>query len=378
METKEILKQIKFIDETGVVPDIMVAVKSKMNIMLRGPTGTGKSFLLKELAKANKKTLLVSNMTCGTGIEEIKGRYVVVPNEDTGKPEVKWVDGILISAMKKGYWMLIEEANFMPEEVASAFYSVMDDRRNIIIEEHENEVVESHPDFRLFLTANWGYKGTIIPNDAIRNRIDTYFDLTYLTQAQEAKLITRDTALPIDISNTITKFAHRQRKIKSRNQPDISTRVLIRWATLIQNGMKPLIAGERTIVPLLFYDELEKEKLRETLKFEFEKFDYVPKAKTTGKKSKLKEKDKAEGWSGKSEYKYSATTINVGDIVSISKEGRTFYGQVSRVIETKKGTKAWAIWNEDIKKAKKKIASPYIPMESPDFTSRMKLIEKAK
>ena len=88
----------------------------------------------------------ILNLSKMASTEEIKGRYVVQPDED-GKTTVRWIDGVLVTAMKKGYWVVIEEGNFMPEELASAFYSVMDDRRNIILDEHENEIIQAHPEF---------------------------------------------------------------------------------------------------------------------------------------------------------------------------------------------------------------------------------------
>ena len=352
----------RFIDIWGYIPRVKKAIKARMNIMLRGPTGTGKTFLLGELAKEHKKTLFVTNMTCGATTEEIKGRYVVQPDED-GKTQVKWVDGILVTAMKKGAWLVIEEANFMPEELASVFYSVMDDRRNTILDEHENEVVTAHEDFRLFLTGNWGYKGTVIPNDAIRNRIDVYFDLKYLPEREEGKLIARETGVSSKIANLITKFAWKQRRIKSRHQPDISTRILIRWATLIQNGMTPIEAGEHTIIALLFHEESEKEKVREALKFEFEAIEDEMKPKGKATESASSEDVRAKVKSG--------DTINIGDLVSISKGKMKYFGRVTKITTSRSGKKIWALWNDDRDKAIKGVPCKVFPLETADLASRV-------
>lgn len=354
--------QNQFIDIWGYLPRIRKAIEQGYNIMFRGPTGTGKTYLLKELAKEYKKPLLILNMTCGASVEEVKGRYVVQPNE-SGDTTVKWIDGALVTAMKKGYWIVIEETNFMPEELASVFYSVMDDRRNIVLDEHENEVITAHPEYRLFMTANWGYKGTVIPNDAIRNRIDVYFDLGYLNEKEEGKLITRETELKEPIAQLISKFAWRQRQIKSRHQPDISTRILLRWAKLIKHGMHPLEAGEHTIVSLLFHDEKEKDKIREAMKFEFEAYDDLS---TT--KSRTTKKAKTTTKSG---------DIEVGDLVSLEKSGLKFYGLVTKITSTRKGDKIWAFWNDKIDEAIKGTPSSWIPIESGDYVSKISLEKKA-
>lgn len=355
----------KFVDAGGVLPRVRKAIDIGYNVIFRGPTGTGKTFLVKELANEYKKTLLVLNMTAGAGIEEVKGRYVVQPDED-GKTRVVWIDGALVTAMKKGWWIVVEEANFMPEELASVFYSVMDDRRNIVLDEHENEMVTAHPEFRLFMTANWGYKGTVIPNDAIRNRLDFYADLTYLNEKEEAKLIARDTEIREDVAKLIAKFASKQRKIKSRHQPDISTRILIRWANLIKAGLSPLEAGEHTIVSLLFHEESEKEKIRETLSFEFEALEEELK----------KDPEKSKGKSTSKSTPKRTGTIGDGDLIKTSRHGKEYYGIVRRITTTKEGNKYWCMWNEDYDDAIDGTPSPELPMEIPALHKNVELVKK--
>ncbi len=373
----------KFVDIWGYTPSMKMAIKLKYNIMLRGSTGTGKTMWIKELAKEQGKTLIILNMTAGATIEEIKGRYVVQPDED-GKTRVVWIDGALVMAMKKGYWIVIEEANFLPEELASVFYSVMDDRRNIIIDEHENEIVKAHPDFQLFLTGNWGYKGTTIPNDAIRNRIDTYFDLTYLDEKNESALLVRETGVDKEVADLICKFAWSQRRIKSRNQPDISTRTLIRWATLIKNGMSSIKAGEHTIISLLYHEEKEKEKIRETLMFEFEALEDKIKAKKGGKtksKSKSEEteetEDEVKTIYKRKKAKSKSGDFEVGDLVQTDKHGKIYYGIIKRISTTRDGDKIWCLWNDNEGEAIAGKASPFIPYESKTKIELVSIVKKA-
>lgn len=350
----------QFVDVWGYIPRIRVAIELGYNIILRGPTGTGKTLLIQELAKEYGATLLVMNMTAGASVEEVKGRYVVQPDDD-GKTVVQWIDGQLVTAMKKGWWIVIEEANFMPEELASVFYSVMDDRRNLIVDEHENEMIKAHPNFRLFMTANWGYKGTVIPNDAVRNRLDFYADLNYLPEKEEARLIVRKTDIKPKVAELISKFAWSQRRIKSRHQPDISTRILERWAKLIKGGLTPLEAGEHTIVSLLYHNEKEKAKVREALKFEFEELE-LEAMEEEGKSSKPK----------------SSEPIRKGDLVKCQRlthtgKRETMYGVVTRISSSRTGEKVWALWNSDKEKAKNKEPGA-IPVESQEKMTDCSLV----
>jgi nitric oxide reductase NorQ protein len=258
-----------FVDAKGFVPKMHQAIAQGMNVGLRGATGTGKTFLVRSEAKKQGKTLYTFNMTVHTGVEELKGRYVVKPGEG-GAMQLQWVDGQLVEAMRRGDWVVIEEANFMPEEISSVMYSVMDDRREIVLDEHENEVIKAHPDFRLFLTMNWGYRGTTYPNDAIKNRIDVWFDIDYLPQELEAQLLVEKTGVDKDIAGIMAEFAAKVRESKDRSTSDLSTRTLVRWATLVKGGLSFLEAADCTVVPLLYYAESEKETVRKTLKFFFD------------------------------------------------------------------------------------------------------------
>lgn len=311
----KIYKEIQngFVDKQGVLEEIHRAIRLGHNIGFRGPTGTGKTFLISELAKQYRKRLRILNMTADTAVEEIKGRYV--PTSKNGKILLKWVDGTLVKAMKDGDWLCVEEANFMNEEIASVFYSVMDHRRNIQLDEHENEEIEAHPEFRLFLSMNWGYKGTTHPNDAIRNRVDKWFDLDYLPQEFERDLLISRTDIEKKIADIITKIAKQLRsRPKSENLPDISTRVLIKWAETIMAGADPIKAAENTIVPLLRYEKLEKEKIMEVVKFMFES---PEEKKVSTEKMEIQLRD--------------GNTVKIGDYIRFSINGENFEEKITSI-----------------------------------------------
>jgi len=131
--------------------------------------------------------------------------------------------------------------------------------------------------------------------------------------------------------------------------------------------MNPIDAGEHTVVSLMFHDETEKVKVRETLKFALEGI--MDKFKEAKKASGEKEEEKAKASDGKE--------IEVGDLVSIMRGSITFYGIVTRIIITRKGAKAYAFWNEDKDKALAGIPSEYLATESADFVSKITLDKKA-
>jgi nitric oxide reductase NorQ protein len=258
-----------WVDAWGLLPKIEAAIKSGSNVALRGPTATGKTTLIRQLAQQCGKKLYTFNMTVHTGVEELKGRYIPQPSEDGQRTVLQWVDGQLVVAMREGAWIAIEEANFMPEEISSVLYSVMDYRREIVLDEHDNEVVSAHSEFRVFLTMNWGYRGTTYLNDAIKNRVDAWFDIPYLPQQQEVELLCEKTGIEQQMALQMVKFANQLRSVSDKRISDIGTRILIRWAAMVKSGLAAADAAEHTVVPLLYYDERDKQKVREALAFFF-------------------------------------------------------------------------------------------------------------
>ena len=93
-------KKVGWIDEKKILPSLVTALNLEHNICLRGRTGTGKTYLIQELAKAMGKNLTILNMTTHTSVDEIKGKWTVKP-KSTGESEVTWVKGLLVEAMEQ-------------------------------------------------------------------------------------------------------------------------------------------------------------------------------------------------------------------------------------------------------------------------------------
>lgn len=66
---------------------------------------------------------------------------------------VYFLQGVLIDAMRKGYWIILDELNLAPTDVLEALNRLLDDNRELLITETQ-EVVKAHPGFMLFATQN--------------------------------------------------------------------------------------------------------------------------------------------------------------------------------------------------------------------------------
>ena len=124
------------------------AVDLQSPILVQGEVGCGKSFLIRELAKSmgQESTLVELHLDDQTDSKTLLGAYVCsdVPGE------LLWQPGVITQAALSGRWLIIEDIDKTPLEVAAALSSLLE-RRRLYLPERGREV-PVHNDFRLFGT----------------------------------------------------------------------------------------------------------------------------------------------------------------------------------------------------------------------------------
>ncbi|XP_034190386.2 midasin [Osmia lignaria lignaria] len=152
---------------------VRVVSIGKMPVLLQGDTSVGKTSLITYLAKASGHTCVRINNHEHTDLQEYVGTYVA---DSSGKLVFK--EGILVTAMRKGHWIILDELNLAPSDVLEALNRVLDDNRELFIPEIQ-QAVKAHDNFMLFATQNPPglYGGRKVLSRAFRNRfVELHFD----------------------------------------------------------------------------------------------------------------------------------------------------------------------------------------------------------
>lgn len=142
-------------------------------VLIQGPTSAGKTSMINYLAKITGHKFVRINNHEHTDLQEYLGTYV---SDDTGKLSFK--EGILVEALRKGHWIVLDELNLAPTDVLEALNRLLDDNRELFIPETQ-EIVRPHPDFMLFATQNPPglYGGRKVLSKAFKNRfLELHFD----------------------------------------------------------------------------------------------------------------------------------------------------------------------------------------------------------
>ncbi|XP_017886215.1 midasin [Ceratina calcarata] len=152
---------------------VRVVSIGKMPVLLQGDTSVGKTSLITYLAKASGHSCVRINNHEHTDLQEYIGTYVA---DSTGRLVFK--EGVLVDAMRKGHWIILDELNLAPSDVLEALNRVLDDNRELFIPETQ-QVVKAHENFMLFATQNPPglYGGRKVLSRAFRNRfVELHFD----------------------------------------------------------------------------------------------------------------------------------------------------------------------------------------------------------
>lgn len=141
-------------------------------ILLEGPTSSGKTSMINFLAKiAGYRCVRINNHN-HTEIEEYIGTYL-----PDSKGKLVFQEGILIEALRNGYWIILDELNLARSEILESLNRLLDDNKELFVPELQIHI-KPHENFRLFATQNpTHYSGRKELSKAFKNRfIQIYFD----------------------------------------------------------------------------------------------------------------------------------------------------------------------------------------------------------
>ncbi|XP_064411298.1 midasin [Latimeria chalumnae] len=200
-------------------------------VLIQGETSVGKTSLIGWLAAATGNHCVRINNHEHTDIQEYIGCYA---SNASGK--LVFMEGVLIDAMRKGYWIILDELNLAPTDVLEALNRLLDDNRELFITETQ-EVVKAHPRFILFATQNPPglYGGRKVLSRAFRNRfVELHFD--ELPSAELETILHKRCSLPPSYCTKLVKVmldlqSHRRGStVFAGKHGFITLRDLFRWA----------------------------------------------------------------------------------------------------------------------------------------------------
>ena len=221
-------------------------------LFLTGPTGSGKTSLITEIFGRLNWPLQQFTMTERFEFADLRGSWIYSRSEGSDKPEMTFQPGPLLTAMKEGHGILLNEVDIAPAGELSGLNDIIEGRPLIVPE--TNEVIHPHPLFRVIVTGNskgagddtGAYVGVQQQNIAAMDRY-RILEVGYPAKEVEEGILTSIFAptLGVEAKNFAKKFVDLANRVRAQfvglNPLEgtiavpMSTRCLTRWAYLMQD-----------------------------------------------------------------------------------------------------------------------------------------------
>lgn len=243
-----------------VTVDIVDSIGQHDNILLTGEAGTGKTTHIEQIAGQINQPVIRVNMNGETRITDFLGKTSVISGD--GGSVTKWNDGVLPTAMRKGYWLICDELDMAEPNILSLLHPVLEKHGKLVLKENNGEVITPHKNFRIFATANSigsmgeradAYQGANQMNEAFLDRWQI-LEMPYLDEKTEIKVIReRVPHLKAKWAKGIVKFANSIRKgLESEEgsavEMTLSTRRALGWASKMALYRDPLRGAKSTFL----------------------------------------------------------------------------------------------------------------------------------
>jgi len=214
----------------------------RMPMMLKGPTGCGKTRFVEYMAwKLNKPLVTIAcheDMTAS----DLVGRHLL---DATG---TTWQDGPLTLAVRHGAICYLDEIVEARQDTTVVIHPLTDARRVLPLEK-KGELVHAHPDFQLVISYNPGYQNIMKDLKQSTKQRFGALDFGWPTRPVEIEIVTHESGVSPEIGGRLVSIGERARNLKGHGLDEgISTRMLIYAGSLIAQGVEPVIACSVALV----------------------------------------------------------------------------------------------------------------------------------
>jgi len=222
------------------------AYRQRVPVLLKGPTGTGKTRFVEYMAwKLGRPLTVVKNggngavplvtVACHEDLtaSDLIGRYLLDADG------TRWIDGPLTRAVKAGGICYLDEVVEARKDTTVIIHPLTDHRRLLTIDKL-GEVVEAADGFLLVVSYNPGYQNVLKDLKHSTRQRFVALDFQFPDQEREAKIIAHESGVNEETALQLAKLGHKVRNLREHGLKEgASTRVLIYAGRLIKEGIAP-------------------------------------------------------------------------------------------------------------------------------------------
>jgi nitric oxide reductase NorQ protein len=231
------------------------AANSRLPIMLKGPTGCGKTRFVEHMAWQLKRPLITVACHEDMTAADLAGRYLLSAEGTV------WHDGPLTQAVRHGAICYLDEVVEARQDTTVVIHPLTDNRR-ILPLDRRGEVLAAHPDFLLVVSYNPGYQSAVKDLKESTKQRFVAIDFTYPEPEAETAIVACESLIDVRIAAKLVAAGTRTRNLRGRGLSEgASTRMIVHAARLIAAGV-PAVDALRASIVLPLTDDAD---MREAL-----------------------------------------------------------------------------------------------------------------
>ena len=207
------------------------AAQYKLPVLLKGPTGCGKTRLVEHIAHSLNRPLYTVACHDDLTATDLVGRHLI-NHEGTW-----WQDGPLTKAVREGGICYLDEVVEARRDTTVVIHPLSDDRRLLPID-RTGELIQAHPDFLLVISYNPGYQSAYKGLKPSTRQRFVSIRLNYPTPDNEIAIIRHETGVSDTTATTLVSLANELRRLKEVHlEEGLSTRMIVYACRLLSAGL---------------------------------------------------------------------------------------------------------------------------------------------
>jgi len=264
-EEYRILKEPYYLPIGDEVQIFISAYNARLPVLLKGPTGCGKTRFVEYMTYFLGKEMGISfpliTVACHEDLtgSDLVGRYLLKGEETI------WVDGPLAQAVKNGAICYLDEIVEARKDTTVLIHPLADHRRILPVEK-KGQMIEAHDNFLLVISYNPGYQ-SVLKNlkHSTRQRF-VAIEFRYPPREMETKIIAHESGVSFDMANDLAKLGEKVRNLRDQGlEEGVSTRLLIYAGLLMTQEIEPRRACEVAVAQAVTDDSEMVQGIREVI-----------------------------------------------------------------------------------------------------------------
>ncbi len=235
------------------------AYEAHLPVMLKGPTGCGKTRFVEFMAHKLNRPLITVACHEDLSSTDLVGRFLLEGDETV------WHDGPLTNAVKSGAICYLDEVVEARKDTVVIIHPLTDHRRRLPIEKL-GTIVEAPPEFMLVVSYNPGYQSILKDLKQSTRQRFVAMEFDYPNAESETEIVAKEGGIDAATAKDLVTIGQKIRNLRGHGlEEGVSTRLLIYAAQMIAKGIAPVSAAEVALVSPITDDRELQRSIREII-----------------------------------------------------------------------------------------------------------------